>query len=192
MVCEAWEYSLSHTLEGGSPILVLVFHSISFDVCKCPLFFKAFYSSFKFPMLSPQTPIPSPCPASQPTHSHLLALSFPCTGVYDLCNTKCLFSHWWPTRPCSATYATRDTARGEGVLVSSYCCSSYRVADPFSSFGTFSSSFIKGPVLHPIVDCEHPLLYLPGIGIASQERAVRVLPAKSIWHMQKCLGLVVV
>ena len=55
-----------------------------------------------------------------------------------------------------------------GVLVSSYCCSSYRVADPFSSLGTFSSSFIRGPVFHPIDDCEHPLLYLPGTGIASQ------------------------
>jgi hypothetical protein len=54
-----------------------------------------------------------------------------------------------------------------GVLVSSYCCSSYRVADPFSSLGTFSSSFIRGPVFHPIDDCEHPLLYLPDIGIAS-------------------------
>jgi hypothetical protein len=59
-----------------------------------------------------------------------------------------------------------------GELVSSYCCSSYRVADPFSSLGTFSSSFIRGPVFHPIDDCEHPLLYLPGIGIASQERAM--------------------
>jgi hypothetical protein len=49
-----------------------------------------------------------------------------------------------------------------GVLVSSYCCSTYRVADPFSSLGTFSSSFIRGPVFHPIDDCEHPLLYLPG------------------------------
>jgi hypothetical protein len=28
------------------------------------------------------------------------------------------------------------------VLVSSYCCSTYRVADPFSSLGTFSSSII--------------------------------------------------
>jgi hypothetical protein len=27
-------------------------------------------------------------------------------------------------------------------------------------------------VFHPIDDCEHPLLYLPGIGIASQERAM--------------------
>jgi hypothetical protein len=44
------------------------------------------------------------------------------------------------------------------VLVSSYCCSTYRVADPFSSLGTFSSSLIGGPVFHPIDDCEHPLL----------------------------------
>ena len=33
-----------------------------------------------------------------------------------------------------------------GVLVSSYCCSTYKVADPFSNLGTFSSSFIGGPV----------------------------------------------
>jgi hypothetical protein len=32
-----------------------------------------------------------------------------------------------------------------GVLISSYCCSTYRVADPFSSLGTFSSSSIGGP-----------------------------------------------
>jgi hypothetical protein len=43
---------------------------------------------------------------------------------------------------------------------------------PLSSLGTFSSSFIRGPVFHPIVDCEHPLLYLPGTGITSQEIAI--------------------
>jgi hypothetical protein len=59
-----------------------------------------------------------------------------------------------------------------GVLGSSYYCSFYRVADPFSSLGTFSSSFIRGPVFYPIADCEHPLLYLPGTGIASQENAI--------------------
>ena len=58
-----------------------------------------------------------------------------------------------------------------GLLVSSYC-SSYRVADPFSSLDTFFSSFIGDPVIHPIDDCEHPLLYLPGTGIASQETAI--------------------
>jgi hypothetical protein len=59
-----------------------------------------------------------------------------------------------------------------GVLVSSYCCSIYRVADPFSSLGTFSSSSIGDPVIHPVADCEHPLLCLPGTGIVSQEIAI--------------------
>jgi hypothetical protein len=58
-----------------------------------------------------------------------------------------------------------------GVLVSSYCCSTYRVAVPFSSLGIFSSSSMGGPVFHPIDDCEHPLLCLPGTGLASQETA---------------------
>ena len=62
--------------------------------------------------------------------------------------------------------------RALGVPVSSYCCSSYRVTDPFNSLGTFSSAFIRGPVFHPIDDSEHPFLYLPGTGIASQEIAI--------------------
>jgi hypothetical protein len=52
-----------------------------------------------------------------------------------------------------------------GVLVSSCCCSTYRVADPFSSLGPFSSSSIGGPVFNPIADCEHRLLCLPGPSI---------------------------
>jgi hypothetical protein len=55
--------------------------------------------------------------------------------------------------------------RALGVLVSSYCCSTYRVADSFSSLGTFPSSYIADPVFHPIDDCEHPFLYLPETGI---------------------------
>jgi hypothetical protein len=50
--------------------------------------------------------------------------------------------------------------------------STYRVADSFRSLGTFSSSFIGGPVFHPIDDYEHPFLCLPGTGIGSQERAI--------------------
>jgi hypothetical protein len=59
-----------------------------------------------------------------------------------------------------------------GVLVSSYCCSSYGAANPFSSLGTFSSSFIGDPVLHPMDGCKHPLLYLSGTGRASQETTI--------------------
>jgi hypothetical protein len=59
-----------------------------------------------------------------------------------------------------------------GVQVSSRCCSTYRVADPFSSLGAFSSFSIGGPVFHLRDDCEHPLLYLPGTGRASYETAI--------------------
>ena len=62
--------------------------------------------------------------------------------------------------------------RALGVLVSSYCCSTYRVADPFSSLDTFSSSSIGGPVIRPIADCEHPLMCLLGPGLVSQETAI--------------------
>jgi hypothetical protein len=58
------------------------------------------------------------------------------------------------------------------ILVSSYCCSTQRDADPFSSLGTFSSSSIGGPVFHSIDDCEYSLLYLPGTGIASHKTAI--------------------
>jgi hypothetical protein len=81
-----------------------------------------------------------------------------------------LSAQWWLTRPSSDTHAARD--KSSGVLVSSYCCSTYRVADPFSSLGTFSTSSIGGPVFHPIADCEHPLLCLLGPSIASQETAI--------------------
>jgi hypothetical protein len=37
---------------------------------------------------------------------------------------------------------------------------------------SFSSSFIGDLVLHPMDDCEHPLLDLPGTGRASQETAI--------------------
>ena len=59
-----------------------------------------------------------------------------------------------------------------GVLVSSYCSSTYRVADPFSSSSAFSSFSIGGLVFHPIDDCEHPLLYLLGTGIGSHVTAI--------------------
>ena len=64
----------------------------------------------------PESPL-YPCPALQPTNSRFLSLALPCTGAYNLHKTKDLSSHWWLTRPSSATYATRDTSSGMYWLV---------------------------------------------------------------------------
>jgi hypothetical protein len=58
------------------------------------------------------------------------------------------------------------------VLVSSYYSSSYGAANPFSSFGTFSSSFIGDSMLSPMDGCDHPLLYFSDTSRASQETAI--------------------
>ena len=121
-------------------------------------------------MLSRKSPIPSPAllsnphtPASWPWHSsvlgHIMFLRPRASPPIDGLLGHLLLHKQLETQAL-------------GVLVSSYCCSTYRVADPFSSLGTFSSFPIGGPVFDPLDDCEHPLLCLPGTGIASQEIAI--------------------
>ena len=111
-------------------------------------------------MLSQKPPISSPTllpnpptPASWPWHSPVLG--------------HMIFKRLRTSPPI-------DGLLGHPLLhVNLYCRSFYRVADPCSSLGTFSSSFSRRPVFHPMDDCEHPLLYLPEYtGIASQERAI--------------------
>ena len=112
----------------------------------------------------------SPSHAPLPTHSHFLALAFPCTEAYKVCTTNGplstdgLLGHL-------LIHMQLET-RAPGGMVSSYCCSTYRVADPPSSLDTFSSSSIGGPVIHQIADCEHPLLCFLGPGIVAQETAL--------------------
>jgi hypothetical protein len=121
-------------------------------------------------MLSWKLLKPSPCPAPQPTQSCFLTLAFLYTGAYNLAKPRA-------SPPidgqlgCPLLHIQLET-QALGALVSSYCCSTYRIAGPFSSLGTFSSSSTGDPVFHPIDDCEHPLVYLPGTGIASQETAI--------------------
>ena len=77
-----------------------------------------------------------------------------------------------------------------GVLVSSYYCSTYRVADPFSSLGNYSSSSIGGPVIHSIADREHPRLCLLGPWHSLIRNSyIWVLSAKSYLCMQWCQRL---
>jgi hypothetical protein len=107
----------------------------------------------------PYTPTPPFWPWRSPVLGHIKFASW-----------MDLSFQWWPTRPSFDTYADRD--KSSGVLVSSFCCSTYRVADSFSSLGTLSSSSIGGPENHPIADYEHPLLCLLGPCLVSQETAI--------------------
>jgi hypothetical protein len=133
-------------------------------------FFNWVFISFTFPMLSQKTPRRSPhtnpytpTPTSWPWHSPVLR-------HIKFAQPMCLSFHWWLTRPSSNSYAARDSSSVHGgwrILVSSYCCSTYRTADPFRSLSTYSSTYIGGTLIHPIADCEHPLLCLPGPSIVS-------------------------
>jgi hypothetical protein len=120
-------------------------------------------------MLYQKSPIPTPPLPYSPTPPFWPWRS-PVLRHIKFASPMGLSLQWWPTRPSFDTYASRD--KSSRVLVSSYCCSTYRVAVPFSSLGTFSSSSIGGRVTHPIADCEHPLLCLLGPGIVSQETAI--------------------
>jgi hypothetical protein len=121
-------------------------------------------------MLSQKSPIPSPPPPPYPPTPTSWPWCSPVLGHIKFASPMGLSYQWWPTRPSFDTYAAR--VKSSGVLVSSYFCSTYRVADPFSSLGIFSSSSIGGPVIHPIADCEHLLLCLLGPCIVSQETAL--------------------
>ena len=119
-------------------------------------------SPLKTPYPLPNPLVQQPTPASWPWHSPILGHR--------------IFARLRAPPPISGQLGhpllhTQLETGALGVLVSLYCCSSYRAADPFS-LGTFSGSFIGDPVLHLMDDCEHPLLCFPGIGIASQETAI--------------------
>ena len=75
-----------------------------------------------------------------------------------------VLSGWW--------LSLWELGGGGGGLVSSYCCSSYWVANPFSSFSPFSNSYIGNPILSPMVGCKHPHLFYSGSGRASQETTI--------------------
>ena len=125
------------------------------------LHFKCYSESplYLLPTLLPNPPTPASWPWRSPVLGHIIFARLRASSPNDGWLGQLLLHIQLETRAL-------------GLLVSSYCCSSYRVANPFCSLGTFCISTIGGPVFHPIDDCEHLLLYLPGSGIASQERAI--------------------
>jgi hypothetical protein len=105
-----------------------------------------------------------------PTHSHLNALAFSYTGVSSLHRTKGIPSHWCQIRPssyiCSWSHGSHHVYSLVGGLVPGssgmsgwYCCSSYGVSNPFSSFSPSPNSPIRVIVLSLMFGCKHLHLY---------------------------------
>jgi hypothetical protein len=82
------------------------------------------------PLHFPTDPFPCFWPWRSPVLGH----------IEFVCPMNLSFQRWL-TRPSFDTYATR--VKSSGVLVSSYCCCTYRVADLFSSLDTFSTTKIE-------------------------------------------------
>ena len=72
-------------------------------------------------------------------------------------------------------------------LVGRYCCSSYGVANPFSSLGPFSNSSNRDPLLSSMVGFQHPPLYLSGSGKASQESAIYFVASTIVSGFGNCI-----
>ena len=112
-----------------------------------------------FPSENPLSPLPSPC---SPTHPLLL----PCHGIplhwgiepsqgqgplLPLMSNKAILCYrciWGQGSLHVYSFVGGLVPGSSGVLVSSYCCSSYGAA---SSFGPFSSSSIGDLVLSPMI-----------------------------------------
>jgi hypothetical protein len=127
-----------------------------------------FHLHFQCYPKSPPHPAPSTPP---PTHSHFLALAFSYTEIYKVCTTMGLSFHWWQTRPSSDTYIARDTS-SRGYWLVHIVVPPIGLQIPLAP-GVLSLAAPFGvPLVHPIADCEHPLLCLLGPGIFSQETAI--------------------
>jgi hypothetical protein len=121
--------------ELGIPHIVFIFLNFSFSFLLLGIYF--IYISSAIPKVPHTLPHPlphPPTPTSWPWYSPVLR-------HIKFARLMGLSFQWWRTRPFSDSYAARDMS-SRGVLVSSYCCSTYRIADPFSSLGAFFSSSI--------------------------------------------------
>jgi hypothetical protein len=108
-----------------------------------------------FPYLSGYSPFHPPTPTSLPRHSPMLGhqtFTGPrITPPIDAWQGHPL-QHMW-VGPCVLFGWWFSPWELWGGLVGWYCCSSYGVANPISSFSLFSNSSIGKPVLSPIVGC---------------------------------------
>jgi hypothetical protein len=108
---------LLYILIGNCCSLTVVCHLQSFHLNFFFFqFFIRYFLHLHFQCYPERPPFP-PLPAPLPTHSHFLALVFPCTGALKFACPMGLSFQWWPTRPSFDTYAAR--VKSSRVLVSS-------------------------------------------------------------------------
>jgi hypothetical protein len=110
--------------------------------CLFYIFFITYFPQLHFQCYPKSPPYPPPLP--YPPIPTFWPWRSPVLGHINFASPMGLSFQWWLTRPSFDTYAAR--VKSSRVLVSSYCCCTYRVADLFSSLVTFSSSSIGGPV----------------------------------------------
>jgi hypothetical protein len=122
-------------------------------------FFIRYLAHLHFQCYTKSPPYPPP-PLPYPPTPPFWPRRSPVLGHIKFACPMGLSFQWWPTRPSFDTYAARD--KSSGLLVCSYCCSTYRVADPFSSLGTFSSSLAEH--LQSILLQQTMHLYLASLG----------------------------
>jgi hypothetical protein len=129
-------------------------------------------------------------PLKPPTHP-LQAPAPPFAGEASLYRIKSLFSHLCQMQQSSTSYAARATDPSMYILwlviqslgalwglVSWYCCSSYGVAIPFSSFSPSFNSSIGVPRLGLIVGCEYLHLSMCWANL-SEDSLTRLLSAST-------------
>jgi hypothetical protein len=151
-----------------------------------------YYSLSQFPSANPSSLLLPPASMKMlphpPTHSCLTTLASFYSGASSLDRVKGLPSHWCQIKESSATYTARAmgpsmctlwlvvlSLEALGVLVGWWCCLSYGVTNPFSSFRTFSSSSIGDLCLvHWLAVSIHLCIC----------KAIRLLSACTSWQPQ--------
>jgi hypothetical protein len=129
-------------------------------------------------------------PPTLPPHP----LEFLYTGASSLHRTKGLPSHWWQLRESSATYSAGALGPSMctlwlvfwslgalGVLIVWYC-SSYGVANPFSSINPSPNISIGIPMLSPKDSEVHASMLVRLWQSLSGDSYIRLLAARNSWH----------
>ena len=129
----------------------------------------------KIPLSHPSSLTNPPSPASlfwhSPTLGHQAFIRPRASSPSDVPQVHPLLHMWLETGvlPCVPFGWCLVPGSSGGVLVGSYCCSSYGSTNPVSSLGPFSSFSIRDPVLSPMDGCEHGFINMNREDITSEE-----------------------